>query len=34
MDEDDMIAECCDDICEDRPIPWLKVILLMMLFSA
>jgi hypothetical protein len=30
---DDDLIDFCDDFCEDRPIPWWKIILLIWVFS-
>lgn len=27
MDEDDLI-ECCEDLCDDKPVAWWKILLL------
>lgn len=31
--DDDILIECCDDICEDRPFPWAKFFFLLWVFG-
>lgn len=30
---DDDLLDCCDDLCEERPFPWWKILLLIWMFS-
>ncbi len=32
MDDADLL-DCCGDLCDDRPFPWWKILLLIWVFS-